>query len=325
MLQAYQAGSVTQEEQDTVNTWLAQAPENRLVYEGLVKTNKTKPELPGWTQSIDVDAHWQKLAVRIDASEKLKSRQVYLQKRTIRRRMAIAASLVLVGLAGLLTWYSLGEQTIQVTAGLQTKEVTLPDGSKLLLNKNTQLEYGEDFGKKHRSLTMNGQAYFEVAPNKKLPFKIHSEHALTTVVGTSFDLKDYAQSKEPVTLSVTHGLVSFSVPETTGKEWLVKKGEQIRLDTQKRQIAHSKSFNSETLLWSGHLYFDNTKMKEVLGALAAKYSKNIRLENKALEDCLFSGKFFEEELEEVLEVLSKTLSISWKYTNGEYILSGKCQ
>lgn len=60
-------------------------------------------------------------------------------------------------------------QTIRIPAG-QRAQMDLPDGSVVWLNSQTTLTYDENFGKKDRKVTLDGEAYFEVAHNKEIPF-----------------------------------------------------------------------------------------------------------------------------------------------------------
>ncbi|MBK7131283.1 MAG: FecR domain-containing protein [Bacteroidales bacterium] len=66
--------------------------------------------------------------------------------------------------------------------------ISLPDGSKISLNRNSQLTYRENFGKKNRNVKLTGEAFFEIAPDASKPFIIDAGKADVRVVGTSFNV-----------------------------------------------------------------------------------------------------------------------------------------
>ena len=78
-------------------------------------------------------------------------------------------------------------QTIRIPAG-QRAQMDLPDGSIVWLNSQTTLTYDENFGKKDRKVTLDGEAYFEVAHNKEIPFYVQTENIKVQVTGTKFDV-----------------------------------------------------------------------------------------------------------------------------------------
>ena len=74
-------------------------------------------------------------------------------------------------------------QTITVPAG-QRAQITLADGTRVWLNAKSTLTYASNFGRNERNVELDGEAYFEVAKNKKLPFYVHTEMNKVRVVGT---------------------------------------------------------------------------------------------------------------------------------------------
>lgn len=84
-------------------------------------------------------------------------------------------------------------QSIMAPIGQQT-EVTLPDGTKVRLNSKTSLSYQTDFGKKDRNVKLDGEAYFEVTKNRKLPFHVITSNKIIEVKGTHFNICAYRNS-----------------------------------------------------------------------------------------------------------------------------------
>jgi ferric-dicitrate binding protein FerR (iron transport regulator) len=70
--------------------------------------------------------------------------------------------------------------------------ITLADGSSVWLNSGTKITYRPDFGQNNRELHLEGEAYFVVAENKKMPFKVNTSDILITALGTAFNVKAYS-------------------------------------------------------------------------------------------------------------------------------------
>src|SRR5690606_12315868 len=70
-------------------------------------------------------------------------------------------------------------------------QVKLPDGTQIWLNAATKLRYPTTFYEKERVVELEGEAYFEVAKNAKMPFKVKSNNQLITVLGTHFNVSSY--------------------------------------------------------------------------------------------------------------------------------------
>jgi ferric-dicitrate binding protein FerR (iron transport regulator) len=83
----------------------------------------------------------------------------------------------------------LSRKTIVATTDNQKNlQVTLPDGSNIFLNRNTRLSYRENFSRHGRNVTLSGEAFFEITPDKENPFTIDAGKARVKVLGTSFNV-----------------------------------------------------------------------------------------------------------------------------------------
>lgn len=84
-------------------------------------------------------------------------------------------------------------QTVAVPAG-QRAQITLADGTRVWLNAKSTLTYASNFGRTDRNINLEGEAYFEVAKNKDIPFYVNTEKNKVRVVGTSFNVCAYKGS-----------------------------------------------------------------------------------------------------------------------------------
>ena len=86
-------------------------------------------------------------------------------------------------------------QTVTVPAG-QRAQIILADGTRVWLNSKSTMKYAANFGRNERNVELDGEAYFEVAKNKNIPFYVHTETNKVKVVGTSFNVCAYSGSHE---------------------------------------------------------------------------------------------------------------------------------
>ena len=103
---------------------------------------------------------------------------------------------------------ALNMQQITVTGDARNTEFSLPDGSVVWLGANSRLIYPQKFEEDHRSLSLEGQAYFEVAEDSLRPFKITAHQTITQVLGTAFFIKAVPMEVQ-VEVTVASGRVKF--------------------------------------------------------------------------------------------------------------------
>ena len=85
----------------------------------------------------------------------------------------------------------------------QKANVVLPDGSKVWVNSDSRLSYGSRFNQKERVLSLEGEAYFEVTPDKDRPFIVETDELAVRALGTSFNVKSYEEEKDVSTVLMT--------------------------------------------------------------------------------------------------------------------------
>jgi len=147
--------------------------------------------------------------------------------------------------------------------------VTLADGSIIRLNADSKLTVAPGFNAKNRQLTLEGEGYFKVAKNAKLPFVIRTGKVKTTVVGTVFNLKAYPET-ESIRLTVIEGKVRF---EKQNKGLLLEANKAATY--QKATSSFKKeAFDKEKALgWQrGKLVFDNIPFSEALRMIERRFN-----------------------------------------------------
>lgn len=194
-------------------------------------------------------------------------------------------------------------QTVTVPAG-QRAHIALADGTSIWLNSKSTLKYASNFGKKDRNIELDGEAYFEVAKDEKIPFYIHTEYNKIRVVGTAFNVCAYKGSNEFET-SLIEGIVDIYKAQSEDILTRLEKEQYLSIANgySKKGIMQSKDF----LRWKEGLYcFDDTPFTELLKKLELYYDVKIVITNSKLLNYKCTGKFKQQDgVEHVLKVIQK--------------------
>ena len=198
---------------------------------------------------------------------------------------------------------SVCQQTITVPAG-QRAQITLADGTKVWLNSKSTLTYASNFGRKERNVELDGEAYFEVAKNKKIPFFVNTEINRVKVVGTHFNVCAYKGSNEFET-TLIEGIVDIYPIGSDQVITRLTKDEFFGSYNGKYKKTTLPSY--EYLRWKEGLYcFDDAPFNSLLNKLEKYYNVNISVRNLNILNYRCTGKFKEQDgIEHILKVIQK--------------------
>jgi ferric-dicitrate binding protein FerR (iron transport regulator) len=271
---------------------------------------------------VDVEGDWK--SVRKKMGFETKRKKIPLQKYFIRISAIIVVALGLTFfLAQVVKQVPGGQQAdyFKAIAENEAKEVILPDGSMVTLNKNTSVFYNSNFGSQNRDIILEGEAFFEVQKNEQLPFKVFIANSTVEVLGTSFNVKS---NDNEVHLSVVTGHVAFF--ETTNKNNRVelKKNEMVHFNARNKKFDDKITFQPNLIAWkTGKLEFRDVPMEEVFNTLAGYFGMELVLElNNQFNDS-FTGSFKDQSLDEIVEYvkLTTTQSFMVEQRNNQLIIT----
>lgn len=242
---------------------------------------------------------------------RLKHRRIQLFKRFSYVAAGIAASILLVflGIYGASYQEEPNVQMAQLTTNFgERREVVLADGSRIVLNACSTLEYPEQFTGDTREVKLNGQAFFDIAHKEDQPFFVETGKFHVEVLGTAFDVKSYAED-EIVSVEVQRGKVEVTLPEATLR---LKKEEQILMNTVSGEF-NKKRGNKEVATWrKGSLCFNHTPIKDVARELERVYNRDIRFSEGQEFTNVITGEHDNQSLESVLESLHYVSGLNYR-------------
>lgn len=264
---------------------------------------------------ISEDAAWQRLRNRVRGAQPAPlqaTRVVPLHK--IYRIAAAVIGLVVVSSAA---WWMLGSQPRQIAlrSGNDTLRDTLPDGTVITLNKNSEARYKPAFAGSTREITLEGEAFFEVAQDAQKPFIIHSGDVAVRILGTSLNVKTTQRATEVIV--------------ETGRVEVAKETHRVELAAHEMatvtasEAAPVKTSSTDQLYryYSDHSFVcDNTPLYKLVDALNDAYNVHIQIANPGLRNLPLTSTFHAAPLDTVLGIVGESLNIKVTKQGKEIVL-----
>lgn len=234
---------------------------------------------------------------------------------------AAAAALFLTGAATSELLTGKRQETVLMASSENISSYTLPDGSKVWLNKNSWLTYNQRFGKKTRQVALKGEGYFEVNRDERRPFIVKMQNDLDIkVLGTTFNACNYP-SLNKAEVILRSGSVQVS-DNGRNEHVILKPNQKFTWNEGTAKISSVNAMNC--CRWFEHrLVFDNVKLKDILENLSHKYQTEISLNVGNLADKHMSMTIRDESVEDILDILTTLLPIRWRYQGAEIIIENK--
>lgn len=206
---------------------------------------------------------------------------------------------------------------IVVEAPMGSKaKLYLPDGTLVWLNAGSSIFYSQGFGVNSRKVTLEGEGYFEVAHNEKIPFFVRANGLEVKVLGTKFNFRDYKEDTKAM-VTLIEGSVALHNLLHQESNSILQPNEQAILDKESGRINIKSSIASNARKWTNNcLFFDEELLDDIVKELQRSYDIKIHLANDSLKKIRFYGLFIrhEQSIDEILDDLSATGKIQYKRT-----------
>lgn len=320
LLVKHLTGEAGEGEMAMVDVWLQQDEANRRYYDGFIQIWEQSLQL-GAGVTADEEAAWQQLKKRIEGvAEPVAPVKEIRAHFNYKKALGIAAAVLLVAACGIIgyivTGLFTGKPVTQMAVNTKTNIIvdTLNDGSVVTINRHSGIVFPSVFKGNTREVKLDGEAFFNISPNKSKPFIIHTNDVTITVVGTSFNVRTVNGKTEVI---VETGVVTVSNGKKTVQ---LKPKEKVFADSIEVYGKDTAADKLYTYYRSREFVCDNTPLKRLVEVLNEAYDDHISIENKAIENLPITTVFKEESLERILAVVSQTLDITVQKNNDTYIL-----
>lgn len=243
------------------------------------------------------------------------------RKKTIRLALGVAAILLpLVLMTGFMlrlgSRYDLFDNghyaEIYVPKG-EKMQLLFQDGSRAYLNSDTRVRYPEKFALLNREIFLEGEAYFQVAANKKRPFVINTGETSVKVLGTSFNVNAYKDNRE-IRVVLDEGEIIFAV---RNNEYKLNPGQKFIYDTENKQLnlVNVRDSGEESLWKSNYIRLDDTPLEETLKVLDRKFDIPFKVLDKQALAYSFNLLTEDKSLNYILNELEKIAPIKFIEAN----------
>jgi len=304
ILVRYYQGESTEEEKNEIQLWLESNTENKRQF---------------IHERIRFDA-----SLIIDEKKLQTGRKDKTKKITLGFLKIASVILILVGSSYLFSLYLTEEQqsvmqSIYVPAGNRTS-LTLPDGSLVWLNSNTTFTYPNVFTKNVRHVELNGEAYFEVSPDKEKTFVVKTDKYNIEVLGTSFNVDAYAD-KPDFEIALFTGKVKLLREDSETSPLFLEPGQMAHFIDNSLQVA---TVHSNNYRWrDGLIIIEDKSFEEIMQVFEKYYGQQIIIENEKVKSSGYRGKLrIADGIDHALRVLQNDVRFSYKReeeTNRIYI------
>lgn len=190
----------------------------------------------------------------------------------------------------------------------KTYKLVLEDGTKVWLNSETELSYPSSFSGDKREVTLVGEAFFEVTPNKEKPFWVNTNGMSVRVLGTSFNVCSY-QGSENTSTTLVQG--SVAVRTADGVEKTMIPSERLAYNKKSNQVSVEKVDTELYTSWINGVYiFKNAPLEEILEKLQRWYDFSIVYQDETLKHTRFSLTADRKtNIDKLLEVINYTSDV----------------
>ena len=203
--------------------------------------------------------------------------------------------------------------SVEAPLGSKTK-LYLPDGTLVWLNAGSRMTYSQGFGVDNRKVELEGEGYFEVKRNEKIPFFVKTKDLQLQVLGTKFNFRDYPEDHE-VVVSLLEGKVGLNNLLREEKEAVLSPDERAVLNKANGLLTVESVTASNASQWTdGYLFFDEELLPDIAKEMERSYNVKIHIANDSLKTFRFYGNFVrrEQNIQEVLEALASTEKMQYK-------------
>ena len=203
----------------------------------------------------------------------------------------------------------------------EKKNIVLSDGTKIILNSDTRLRIPADFNKEERVLEMEGEGFFDVAPNPDKPFIIKSGETRVRVLGTSFDFKSYKED-DFIKLTVSTGKVRVNVDDQD-LQLSVSPNEHLSVNKIDGNVSKETIQENNYIKWiQGSLYFNKEPNREVIKTINRTYNRKVILQCKN-RDYKITGTHDNKSIEAVIEAICFTTGLHSRQEGDNIIIYDK--
>lgn len=322
LIKRYFTHTCTPEEVERVKRWFATTEGQEYLAWWMNK------DIEEWsrTEKLDLD-HEVPTGVIFERIERTIHRRFYQQ--WLFRAAAVVIPLVLTFSLGWLLFKPVGESLphlvheVKVQRG-EKLQVLLQDGTRIWINADSRLSYPDNFNQKERWVRLEGEGYFEVAPDKQKPFRVELAGMDVQVTGTAFNVKAYPEDSVIYT-SLCEGSVYLENKIVQSQSVAMLPGQIATFSSNSGvcKVENTEDIRSYSDWKNDYLIFRKTPLREVIKILERRFNHNIQVADVHLYKYTYTITFHEESFEKILRDMERITPIKVRQIDGVYRIYAK--
>ncbi|MFT4205349.1 MAG: DUF4974 domain-containing protein [Chitinophagaceae bacterium] len=304
---------LAENEQQALDGLLATSPELAEQYRILVQYWQTS------AKDENIDAEWQRHKQKIYRKEGM--------TRNRHRWLAAAGVIVAIVVASAVFWVmSYKSETILATTNQERKRTVLPDGTLIVMNANSRLEYDSlGFVKGKRKVYFQGEGYFDVRHDTLHPFQVVLPVGVVNVLGTAFNINAYSGDNHSE-IALLRGKITFSSDVEESKVPIILRPEEKIVIDKNKYLPNvqpvkvlpnnlvrvdDKDIAKDTAWLQNQMVMRNEPLGVIVKQLEHQYGVAIVVRDPELERYVYSGELGNHSVTQILEALSAILPFDY--------------
>lgn len=287
--------------------WLAASASNREQYERLQRIWKEGMTDYALYREANEDTAWEALRAKM-GGEIGEAKEESRRAIPMGRWMAAAVGLLMAAGAG--WWFAAGKGSITKyeTAAGEQQTISLPDGSKVVLNGQARIEIDRNYDKTNRAVVLvSGNVHFQVSHQDQRPFTVDMGTVSVKDIGTIFTI---GKAKDSINVVVSEGKIAF-IEKESGQSRELSAGDSLCYYTAEHRVVEIRT------------RFDNAPLSEVITALQRMSGKNVLLNDTTMAQKRLTVHLAGESFEDALKTVCASLNLEYEVISGAYVLKSR--
>lgn len=304
-------GSISKSDKKIVCNWRSLSAENEDTYNSIAAVFHDLELLPEY-QKLDTTASWDDFKQKLESvppniiNAVGNSRNKTSNIRYLKRYLSLAACLLLISWFGV-RFFKANDMIRIATGPAQQKNLTMPDGSQILLNQNTEILYNKNNYSQNRAIDLvKGEAYFDVVHSNIHPFRINASNFQIRDIGTSFNVKYDGKS---VFVTVSSGVVSLS--DNLNKHAVTLTANQKGIgNITSSEVVSAANDETNYKAWADHNFqFLNATVADVIKKVSEVYGARIVMVDNTIGTRKITLAFRNQDIDSVMSIIGQTMQL----------------
>jgi transmembrane sensor len=224
-----------------------------------------------------------------------------------------------------------GVRTEIFNSGDSPQEITLPDGSLVILEPETRLRFSSNFDEPERTVYLDGEAFFDIFRNEQRPFLVHTTQLTTRVLGTSFRVVSIDGQRD-VIVSVRTGKVSVypnhavGAMDTRSREIILTPNQKIVYDKSQKRWSRMIVQSPQAIIPAEEvrkMRFENAAVLDIFLAIEKVYGVKIVVDEQAFSSCTLTTAISDGDIFNRLNIICNAIGARYDLKEGHILITGK--